>query len=190
MLQRRCCSFGNFHCQCVFLLVQSRWGQTTEKRFKQLPYAGLKESANWSIWGWDMNQSSDRAGRAIKWPKSYCAMFSQTNLTPTKSPACWGLCSQESARADSSWLLQPSVLYLNFYFRIKASGLTGELQQFLSLILSFHILTGPSSCPIHISCITRMWPKWSLVTLGSGGKRVQHFSHHRGHSTYDPCCFL
>lgn len=91
LLLRRCCSFGNFHCQCVFLLVQSRWGQTTEKRLKQLLHAGLKESADWSISGWSMSQSHS---------------------------------------------------HLNFYFRIKAFGLTGALQQFLQLISSLHILTG------------------------------------------------
>lgn len=87
-------------------------------------------SSCWVEGGWNMNQSSDNAGRAIKCPKSYCAMGSPTNLTPTKSPACWGRCP--------SWLQLPSQAFSlipQLFFRIKASNLTGELQQFLYLYL-------------------------------------------------------
>lgn len=78
---------------------------------------------------------------------------------------------QRTSQRQNHLLLKPSVLWLNFYLRTKASRLSGELQQFLCLSLSLLIWTGPQSCLIHINCITRIWTKWSLVTLGSGGKK-------------------
>lgn len=100
---------------------------------------------------------------------------------------------EEAQTAPSRWVerkcwLEHLRLEREPMLRIKASGSTGAWQQFVQLITSLHVLTGRNGSSIHISCITRVWTKWSLVTPGSGPKRGQRFSHHRDQSARDPRC--
>lgn len=78
----------------------------------------LKESADWSIWRWTRNQSSDRAGRAPNVPKVTTSWF------PWKRQPANHLLAELSGASRQLELLKPSVSYLKIYFQIKASGWT------------------------------------------------------------------